>query len=831
MSPTRRSPARQRAGTSAAGLDSNVPQVSTLSRGWAVIPRPRLIWLAAIAPAPALAQEPPPPVPDSVTPLPEIVVTARNRGESVQDVPLAISAFSGRDLETHQIATTDQLASVTPNLSFNSSGAFAGAKSAAQVFIRGVGQLDYLPVTDPGVAVYVDGIYMARSVGAAMDLLDVERVEVLRGPQGTLFGRNAVGGAVVLHSRRPDGEARRTVRAEFGSDRMRNATAVLSDRVADGLFAGLTLAYRKRDGYVTRVHDGLDMGDDDGRAARGTLVWRPSASLEVFALADYSRRRENGAPTVSGGVNDRMAFGAFGNALLPGCAAISINPAYPAEGPPSLPPPGTGAGGAPGCYGPDSFAGEYVAEGTSPAFADLDSWGGSIDVTWSRPGSARLRSLTGYRALKMETSRDADNTPANILSTQDRLDHAQISQEVQLSGLALADRVHWQAGLYLFREEGYQRAAVIVPPGALHSGGDYENSSWAAFAQVTGEVTEALSLTVGGRYTRDRKGLTPDQYAIGDASQGSGSVFNPTWPAAAGVYLSPAGPMRFGDRMLPRRDFSLEFGAPTVAAMLSYRLTAGVTAYGGFSNGFKSGGFDTRYPAPPAGHQPNSPTAAPGTFEPETVSSYEVGLKSLWAGGRARVNVALFRADYDDIQVIIRESFNPITLNGGQADMAGAELEAAWSPGTGWDLRASLGAIHARYESLSSSVRNNATPVLPGYKLAKTPGFAHALTIGKVTGLGGGYVLTPRVNWTYTGAQYHDAINTRRIFQDGYHLLNARVSVQTGDGRWELLLAARNLTDARYLVTGTSAFDTSAAYVERVYGRPSEWSVSVGYGW
>ena len=128
-------------------------------------------------------------------------------------------------------------------------------------------------------------------------------------------------------------------------------------------------------------------------------------------------------------------------------------------------------------------------------------------------------------------------------------------------------------------------------------------------------------------------------------------------------------------------------------------------------------------------------------------------------------------------------------------------------------------------------MRNNATPVLPGYKLAKTPGFAHALTIGKVTGLGGGYVLTPRVNWTYTGAQYHDAINTRRIFQDGYHLLNARVSVQTGDDRWELLLAARNLTDARYLVTGTSAFDTSAAYVERVYGRPSEWSVSVGYRW
>ncbi|MDE2678462.1 MAG: TonB-dependent receptor plug domain-containing protein [Gemmatimonadota bacterium] len=187
-----------------------------------------------------------------MTPLPEIVVTVRNRGESVQDVPLAISAFSGLDLDTLRSTTTDQLGYFTPNLSFNSSGAFAGTKSAAQVFIRGVGQLDCLPVTDPGVAVYVDGIYMARSVGAVMDLLDLERVEVVRGPQGTLFGRNAVGGAVVLHSRRPGEQSRRSVHAEFGSDRMTNATAVVSGPVADGLFAGLTVARRKRDGSQCR---------------------------------------------------------------------------------------------------------------------------------------------------------------------------------------------------------------------------------------------------------------------------------------------------------------------------------------------------------------------------------------------------------------------------------------------------------------------------------------------------------------------------------------------------------------------------------------------------
>ena len=207
-----------------------------------------LVTLAIPFGASARTQDPPPPDPDSVIGLRELVVTARNREEAVQDVPLAISAFSGRELRVRQIGTTDQLGYVTPNLTFNSSGAFAGTKAAAHVFIRGAGQVDYLPVTDPGVAVYVDGIYMARSVGAVMDLVDVERVEVLRGPQGTLFGRNAVGGAVSVHSRRPDKRPRRTVRTEFGQDRMTNATAFASGPIGDGLFAGLTLAVRRRDG-------------------------------------------------------------------------------------------------------------------------------------------------------------------------------------------------------------------------------------------------------------------------------------------------------------------------------------------------------------------------------------------------------------------------------------------------------------------------------------------------------------------------------------------------------------------------------------------------------
>ena len=786
---------------------------------------------ATAAPVAAPQAQDPPPRPDTVIALEEVVVTARNRAEPAQDVPVAISAFAGSDLEDLQIGATEQLTHITPNLTFNSSGAFAGTRSAAQIFIRGMGQADYLPVTDPGVAVYVDGIYMARSIGAIMQLLDIERVEVLRGPQGTLFGRNAMGGAVSLHSRRPGEASRGSVRAAFGSDRMTNVTAVLSGRLANRLSAGATVSRRRRDGYVTRIHDGLDMGDDNAWATRASLVWRPREGVELFATTDYTRRRENGAPTVSGGVNDLVAFGNFGNALLTGCAAVRINPEFPAKGPPSFPPPGSGTGGADGCYGPDSFAGEYRTGGTFPAFADLDSWGGSTELTWSLGEWGTLRSLTGYRGMRMEASRDADNTPANILSTQEVLDHAQLSEELQIGGLAGRGRVHWQTGLYLFREYGYQRSDVIVPPGALASGGDYDNSSVAGFAQVTADLTDRLSLTVGGRHTMDRKGLRPDNYARGDASQGAGSIFEATWPLLAGVYASPAGPMHPGDRMLPRNDFHEDFRALTVTARLAYHVTPWVMGYAGFSEGFKSGGYDVRYPAPPDGHEPNSETAAPDAYMPETVDSYEVGLKSLLAGGRMRINLALFRADYEDLQILVRESFNPITFNGGSADILGAEVEAAWVPGGGWDVRASVGAMRAGYDSLSPSVRDNATPVLPGHRLAKTPDRSHSVTVAKRIGAPHGVVVTPRVSWLFTGSQHHDAINTPQLFQDGHHLLNASTSVRTRGGRWEIVAAVRNLTDERYLVTGNSAFATSAAYIELVYGRPRELSVAVEYGW
>ncbi|QIB66502.1 TonB-dependent receptor [Kineobactrum salinum] len=754
--------------------------------------------------------------------LEEVVVTARKREENLQATPIAISAFTERELEVRQIDSSDRLGDVTPNLTFDPVSPSSGSNSAAQIFIRGIGQTDFTPVTDPGVGLYIDGVYMARSVGNVLDFLDVERIEILRGPQGTLFGRNTIGGAVSIHSKRPTDEKSGSIQVQVGNDDMRYLTGKFNMPISDQLLSNFAFASKKRDGYVKRINDGIDTGDDDSLSARGTIQWTPSDVFELYATADATRIRENGAPTVSGGVNDKAAFGTFGNGVLESCDAIVINPDFPLSGPPSFPPPGVGAGGAPGCFGPDTFAGEYRSEGTFPVKSDLDIWGVSAEMTWNVNDWLNMKSITAYREMEMESSRDGDNTPANIFATEDFYDHEQFSQEFQFSGVALADRLQWLFGLYYFQEEGFNLNPVYLPVGAIRSGGLYDNDSKAAFFQTTYDMTDRLALAFGVRYTEDSKRFTPDQISLGDAS--ASGIFSPTFPLFEGFYLPSVGaPLAAGERLVTFAEFGEEFDDTNIMLNLSYQWTDNVMVYSTYSEGFKSGGFDQRFTAF---------IAAPTSFQPETVESYEIGLKSDLFDNTLRLNIAVFHTDYEDLQIIIREGFNPVTFNGGTADIDGAEVELTWVPTDRWYITGALGYIDARYDELDDSVSSagtNATPVFLDNELVNTPKLSPSLGIAYTFDLGDWATLTPRVDWSYHDEQENDAVNTSQLHQDSYTLLNAAFFLETNDGRWRSVLAFRNITDEKYLVTGNSAFGTSAAYVEQVYGRPFEWTLSVQY--
>lgn len=754
--------------------------------------------------------------------LEEITVTARKREENLQSTPIAVSAFTEKELEYRQITSTDSLSDITPNLTFDSAAPSSGSSSAAQIFIRGIGQTDFTAVTDPGVGLYIDGVYMARSVGNVLDFLDVERIEILRGPQGTLFGRNTIGGAISIHSKRPHEEKTASIKVEVGDDDMRNVTFKANMPITDTLFSNVAIASKKRDGYVNRSFDGIDLGDDDSLAFRGSLLWDASEDVQVFLTADATKIRENGAPGVSGGVNDAQAFAHFGNALLASCTGISINPNFGINpGPPSFPPPGGGSGGAAGCVGPQSFDDEYTSNGTFPVQSDLDVWGLSGEISWSVSENFSIKSITAYREADMHSSRDGDHTPANIFATMDFFEQEQFSQEIQFAG-TLNDNVNWLLGLYYFQEEGFNENPVTLPVGSIRSGGIFDNESEAIFFQTTIDITEQLALTLGIRNTKDTKNFKPDQISLGDAS--ATGFFNPTWPGFAGFYLPPGSsgnpPLAAGTRLATFANFEEEFDDTNSMINLSYQWTDDLMVYATYSEGFKSGGFDQRFTAL---------TAVPSSFQPETVDSYEVGMKGDFFDSTLRLNLAVFHTDYNDLQIIIRESFNPITFNGGKAEIDGFELELTWVPTDNWFITAATGYVDADYVELSSRVLNNNTPVLPGNSLSNTPMWSASLGIAYTTEIGDWATVTPRIDWSFHDEQYNDAVNEPLLFQDDYYLLNAAVSMETLDGKWEAVLAVKNIEDETYLVTGNSAFGTAAAYTEQVYNRPREWSLSVQY--
>lgn len=757
-------------------------------------------------------------------PIDHIVVTARRREESAQQVPVSMTALSGAQLEARQLDAMDQLGAAVPNLQFDKAAPSSGSSSVSQIFIRGIGQADFTPVTDPGVALYVDGIYYGRSPGNVLDIIDVERVEVLRGPQGTLFGRNSIGGAIKVHSRLPGfSDTARRIELRLGNDDLQALTLRWNQPLAESLAARVAVSHLQRDGYVERSFDGIRTGDRDRWSIRGTLRWEPVDAVAATLIVDHTSIDENGAPVVSGGVNDLQPFATFGNAALESCEAVVINPGFdgsPSGGPPTFPPPGAATGSAPGCYGPDSRPGPYISEGTYPVASELESAGAALKVDWMLGEQWRFSATTGYREMEMFSSRDGDNTPANVFATRDDYEHEQFSQELQL--LYGADQSGFSAvfGLFYYDESGFNLVDVTVPGGAIQSGGFYDNRAYAVFAHGTLDLSDELALSVGTRYTNDRKGYLPDQFSLGDASAPASGFFPPTWPAFEGFYLAPTGPMPAGERILDYRRSQLDFDATDMNVDLSYQFSERATGYVAFTTGYKSGGFDQRFVGP-------TPDRAPSSFRPESVDSLEAGLKTSFVDGRLRMNVAVFEADYEDLQVIVRESFNPLTVNAGNARVRGGELELEWHVSAAWEFGFSAAHLDTAYRRLSQAAQDSGVGL--GNKLANSPEWSFSAGTAYRLGLGQLGEVTGRLDWSWQDTEYHDAINSPQISQAPFHLVNASLTFTPKDGRWRLALASRNLLDETYLVTGNSAFDTAAAYVEQVYGRPRELLLSLAY--
>lgn len=752
--------------------------------------RRRCVFLAALfagSSATVPAQEP-------AGGLGEITVTARRIEENLQNTPIAVSAFTGDMLEQRQIFQTDDLDQAVPNLQFSNNAPLAGNNSSAQIFIRGIGQTDPTSTVDPGVGLYIDDVYMGASVGATLEFFDIDSVQVLRGPQGTLFGRNTVGGAILLTTKDPGDEFGGTIRGGFGSDSLMSGFLALDAPFSATLKSRFTFGIRQQDGYVQRP-SGEDLGDTDTWTATGKLVWQPNERLRTAVSLDWTKASENGSPLVFAAITETQTFPrvASSDAGCPGFNGSFTNlPAVPMIDDPR-------------CANDLQNAGPFGNNGSFPLESKLNNYGAALHIAYTVSAAVTLKSIASYREIYWDGIRDADNTPLPILHTDYDVNGNQASEELQL--LYQSETLTAVGGVYYFEQESNDIVTVQLnppPPGVQRDSDNnrVDNDSWALFTQWTYNVSEQLAVTVGGRYTEDTKRSFPDQFDFA----------TPTV------------------KQVPAQWYEDVFTSLTPSASISYRWNEDVMTYLSYAQGFKGGGWNSHFNAVLSPAQ----LAALQKFDQEEAETFELGFKLDLAGNTLRLNGAVFKSDYTDMQVTYRgpapNGVAPFLTNAGKASIDGAELEATWAPTSEWIIEGSVGYLDATIDDLD----NIPLAVLPpglaeGNRLPFAPELQVGASIG-YTARAGNLILTPRISAAYQDETFFDASNTPEIAQrDPFTVVNASLGLESDGGRWRLTLGVNNATDEVYPIAGNSSLTTGSGYAEIAYARPREYFAQLLY--
>jgi iron complex outermembrane receptor protein len=749
----------------------------------------------------------------------EVVVTARRREESLQQAPLSITALTRTELE--QRGATDLGDLTVANLSIRDGGAVSGASFTPMISLRGVGQMDFTINTEPGVGIYLDGVYLGRTLGSVLDLLDIERVEVLRGPQGTLFGRNAIGGAVRVVSRVPQAAegatGRMSVAAGEGGYRQFKVSGgvPLSERAAVRLSAFV----RHRAGYVDALqYDDLDLGEEKVAAARAALRWRPADGLTFDFSADYTRRREAPAASVAlrlGALSEVSsaptgAVATFFNAGL-GPAAIA-RPPFVSVAAPRCASDAAFRAASTACYG-DAWVARW---GNSSVWTDregnritptnkLDVWGQSLTIDWESP-IGRLTVISSRRAFDSTFYNDFDFTPYAIFHNNNvPYKQRQWSHEAQLSGSAWSGALEYVVGAYLFDEGGVEYVDQLDPgdvPAAQASalaaalpyfqttGRHIDNRSRAAFGQVTFSPSRRLHLTAGLRFTDETKDYRVEQVrAVGPRLSASGRQGSTVW---------------------------------TPSVSLAYEASPRVLVYGSYAEGYRAGGFASRFPG-------GLPTPLP-SYGPEFVTAYELGAKARMFDRRLVLNLAAFRMSYDDIQVTAAVPNLPgFTLNLARAEFTGFEAEASLAVTSRLTVGAFVGLTHKDLTEVAAGTTsgggtNVAVPITADSRLPG-PDWQAGLMLTHHADLPSGGRLTSRFDVEYESDDAGAVTNYPIMVRKGRALANIRLSYASPTGDWEAAIGARNLFNTRFFTT--RSLSPAAGSASGTLGRPREAYVEI----
>jgi iron complex outermembrane recepter protein len=699
------------------------------------------------AASPALGQSAPPaPVSANETSgtASDIVVTARRRSESIQDVPVAVTAFGAADFERQQVRDLQDLNLGVPNLTVVRN---TGTTTGAQVYMRGVGQDDSSFTGEPSIGIYLDDVYTGRQIGGVLDVLDFERIEVLRGPQGTLYGRNSSGGAIKYVTRRPSlTEGRIAGAITYGSYDRFDVNATVSVPIVDGRFAiKADGGSRSQTGWATIVDatgaDTLRKANGiNSQAGRLSALWAPTDALRISASVDVSRNRSGPQAIIS--------TNCTGLIVAPVTSITVVCPyRYNAR---------TTGFGAPDI---NRFAG----------------FGSNLTVEYDT-GKGTIRSVTGYRDFQDDVAIDFSGNPAAPFNLIQFLRQQQFSQELQFAS-NLGGAVEFVAGLYYFHEKINQDATFS----GFRNVDVQRADSYAGYAEVYIKPIENLTITLGGRLSRDIKRIDRQFF------------LTPTATTPSVVLNDTTGNNRFADS-----KFTPKIG-------IDYKITPDILLYASWSKGYKAGGF--------AAARPTSVAQVSGQFASEVVNNYEGGIKTELFDRMLKLNGSVFLSNYQNLQSSVLGANGSFTVVSGDARFYGGEIEAALHPVRGLNLYGILGLLHDEWTRQPLNIPT-------AIRLKHAPRSQFKIGGDYETPLNDTLKLSFAANYRWTAQIYRNTANNLNILSPSYGLLDASVGIGAADGRWKLIGSVQNATDKVYVTQGVSTLG-------RYLGEPRTFAVTL----
>ncbi len=791
--------------------------------------------LALAAPVAGTAHAADQAVQTAPTQLETITVTARYQKENLQQTPIAITALNGDQLKARGFTSVIDVSKVAPNVTLQQAGASGG--KAAVAYIRGVGQSDFTLSFEPGVGFYLDDVYYGTIFGSIFDLGDIDHVEVLRGPQGTLFGKNNEGGAVRVFTVQPRGTNSGYLEAGFGNYNHGYLKGAYDfNLVPDKLSLRLSGGYSSIEGYVTRYdfvckHPALagnlpkvatssdcvtgHEGGDEIKTLRANFRWTPTPDLEVLFSGDVTDDKGEPAPSKTLAITPGGALGDYNTNVLMNPASsfytgVPLDTRFITNSP---------------------YTTYSTFKDLSTGFAlnpqnSVFSWGLGSTINWTTPIGLHVKNVLAYRAYRGEFAVDFSGAPLiNAMYSNPDFVHHQLSEELNVSGTAFDNRLDWVVGGYYYN--GYSRqgngpviltSAEIVPPAGGNpffcNGGCYGLNFYtndpvrvinkSAFIHGNLHITDKLTLEAGVRYSDESKTYTFSRIII--PTNPPNVIFSPA--------IDPDYPSLNGFASNPSATSRTKRWDPKVA--LQYAFTPDFMVYAQYATGYKGGGINP--------HPVFITQVAP--FQAENLTSYEVGAKTQWFDNRLRLNAALFDSEYKNLQItVVGAAGADIVLNAGHVRIQGAEGELDAEPIPGLLLNGSFGYLDYKTLDLGNALGVPGAPDLNS-KPVYVPTWKYNMGVQYRIDMPNGASLTPRLDWTYQTKVYNDPSNNVLAMQPAYGLLDGRVTWESPDGNWQAAFVIQNALSKVYYI---NKFDDLAGFnsVTGQPGRPRSFMVTV----